>query len=171
VKRSAALLLGLVILPFLGSTPPAHATGGAACTISGTLTFSPASDSPARGVWSIEPGVINCEGLFRSKRVITGPGGFTGTGTYTEVSAGSGTCLHNVGTGTVDYIIPTSEANNRIQEPHDFVLAGAGVFTTPSLRGSFQVTPPYDGDCLTRPVIRATFVAEAVMIRFDGLDH
>jgi hypothetical protein len=79
--------------------------------------------------------------------------------------------MHHVGTGKVDYMIPTSEADVRIQEPHDFVLAGAGAFTTPSLRGTFQITPPYEGDCVTRPVTRATFIAQAVLLRFNGLDH
>jgi len=171
VKRRIALLVGLVGLPFAGLAPTAHAMGEAACTISGTITFAPDAASSGRGIWTIGPGVINCQGLFRAKRLITGPGSFIGSGTYEEASTGSGTCLHSIGTGQVDYIIPTTEATNRIQEPHDFVLAGAGAFTTPSLRGGFQVTPPYEGDCVTKPVTRATFVAEALMMRVNGLDH
>jgi len=169
VKRPAGFLVGLVMLPFVGLAPSAHAMGEAACTISGTINFVPTSAS--QGTWSIGPGVIDCTGLFRAKRAITGPGPFTGSGTYAEASPGSGTCLHQVGTGQVDYIIPTTEANNRIQESHDFVFAGAGSFTTPTLRGSFEVAPPYEGDCVGHPVTKATFVAQAVMVRLNGLDH
>ena len=169
MKRPVACLVGLVMLPFVGFAPSAHAMGEAACTITGTINFVPTS--PSQGVWSIDPGVINCTGLFRAKRAITGPGSFSGSGTYTEASPGSGTCLHHVGSGQVDYTIPTTEANNRIQEPHDFVFAGAGTFKTPSLRGSFEVTPPYEGDCVSRPVTKATFAAQAVMVRLNGLDH
>jgi hypothetical protein len=79
--------------------------------------------------------------------------------------------MHHVGTGNVDYMIPTTEADVRIKEPHDFVLAGAGAFATPSLHGSFQITPPYAGDCVTKPVTRATFIAQALMLRNNGLDH
>lgn len=171
VKRRLALLAGLVGLPFAGSVPPAGATGGAACMISGTIQFTPDAASPARGVWNISPGVISCQGLFRAKHVITGPGRFNGSGTYTEASAGSGPCLHNIGTGQVDYVIPTTEATIRIQEQHDFVFAGAGAFTTPSLRGAFQATSPYGSDCVGEHGKRATFLAQAVMLRFDGLDH
>ena len=169
--RRLVLAVGLLGLSFVASVPTAGATGGAACTIGGAMKFIPDPASPARGLWTIGPAVINCEGVFRGKHLITGPGGFTGSGTYSEVSAGSGTCLHNIGTGQVDYVIPTSEATNRIHEQHDFVFAGAGASTTPSLRGSFQATPPYDGDCVKEHVTRATFAAQAVMLRFDGLDH
>jgi len=171
VNRPVALLVGLVVMPLVGYAPPARAMGGGACTISGTINFAPTSTNPGRGVWSIEPAVISCQGVFRAYERITGPGSFSGSGTYTETPAGSGTCLHHVGSGNVDYTIPTTEADVRIKEPHEFVLAGAGAFATPSLRGSFQVTPPYDGDCVARPVTRATFIAEAVLTRVNGLDH
>jgi hypothetical protein len=164
-----ALLMGLAALPLAGFVPAAEASGGAICSISGTINLFPASAS--QGHWTIEPAVINCQGLFRATERITGPGRFAGSGSYAEAPAGSGTCMHHAGTGKVDYMIPTSEADVRIQEPHDFVLAGAGAFTTPSLRGSFQITPPYEGDCVTRPVTRATFIAQAVLLRFNGLDH
>jgi len=151
-----ALLMGLAALPLAGFAPSAEASGGAVCSISGTINLFPASAS---------------QGLFRATERITGPGRFAGSGRYAEAPAGSGTCMHHMGTGKVDYMIPTSEADVRIQEPHDFVLAGAGAFTTPSLRGTFQITPPYEGDCVTRPVTRATFIAQAVLLRFNGLDH
>jgi hypothetical protein len=44
-------------------------------------------------------------------------------------------------------------------------LVGAGVFDTPTLHGPFQVSPPYDGDCLTKPVSRASFVAQVLLYR------
>jgi hypothetical protein len=28
------------------------------------------------------------------------------------------------------------------------------------------VTPPYEGDCLTKPITKALFVAEATLVRF-----
>ena len=66
----------------------------------------------------------------------------------------------------LDYVIPTSEQDVHVVEPESSVLAGAGSFTTPSLQGSFQVSPPYDSrDCLTGAVTRALFVAQGVMVR------
>jgi hypothetical protein len=170
VKRPAALLLGLVVFPF-ASGPTAEASGAAVCSISGTISFLPSSTSPAKGAWSIEPAVIDCHGMFRATKRITGPASFTGSGTYTTLPDGNGACLHHVGSGKVDYTIPTSEADVHIKEPHQFVLAGGGAFTTPSLNGSFEVTPPYDGDCLTKPVTKATFIAQGLLVRNNGLDH
>jgi hypothetical protein len=161
--------MGLVALPFVGYAPTAEAAGGAVCSISGTINFFPAPATQGR--WAVDPAVINCQGLFRATERIIGPGRFAGSGTYTETPAGSGTCMHHVGTGNVDYMIPTSEADIRIKEPHDFVLAGGGAFVTPSLRGSFQITPPYEGDCVAKPVTRATFIAQALLLRWNGLDH
>ena len=170
MKRFVALL-ALMVGPVAGFAPAADAMGVAACTITGTMNFAPSAEGPERGAWTIEPAVISCQGLFRAKHRITGPGAFTGSGTYAEAAGGTGTCLHSIGTGQVDYVIPTSEATIRIQEPHDFVFAGAGAFTTPSLRGTFEVGPPYDGDCVTEPVTKATFIAQAVLVRLNGLDH
>ena len=169
MKRPIAWVVGLLLLPLIGVVPTAHAMGTAACRISGTIDLVPTSTT-GQGRWMIEPGVINCEGLFRAKRMITGPGKFSGSGTYDEASPGAGPCLHIVGTGQVDYTVPTFDADNRIQEQQDFVLAGAGAFATPSLRGSFQVVPPYEGNCLSKPV-KGTLVAEAVLVRLNGLDH
>jgi hypothetical protein len=53
-----------------------------------------------------------------------------------------------------------------LKEPQSFVLAGAGTFSTPILRATFQVTPPTDGDCVTTPVTKALFIAQATMVRF-----
>lgn len=158
--------LGLAALPIVGTVSTAEATGGAACTITGTINFEPSPVTPAEGTWRIEPAVIDCRGLFRSWDRILGPGVFAGSGAYTTLPTSEGSCLHNIGSGTVDYWIPTTEADVHINEEHNFVLAGAGVFLTPTLRGTFQVTPPYDGDCVTKPVTRALFLAEASMVRF-----
>jgi len=51
-----------------------------------------------------------------------------------------------------------------VKEPHAFLLAGAGVFTTPTLRGTFQI-PLYEGNCLTAPVSRAMFLAQVSLVR------
>lgn len=165
-----ALVVGVAGLPSTAFAPPAGATGGAGCVIGGTMQFVPDASTPARGIWRVEPGVINCQGFFRAKHFIIGPGRFSGAGTYAEIPAGSGTCLHSVGTGQVDYVIPTDHSTQHISEQLDFVFAGAGVFATPSLRGTFQFPPPYHGTCLTQQVTQVSFVAQAVLLRFDGLD-
>jgi hypothetical protein len=165
VRRRATWLLGLVVLPLLGLVPAAHATGAAVCSISGTIEFVPASGKPAQGVWSIDPAVIDCHGLFQGRERIIGPGGFSGSGSYTTLPSGSGACLHHVGSGTVDYTMQTTDAVVHLVEPHEFILAGAGAFTTPSLNGSLQITPPYDGDCVTTPVTKALFLAQGSLTR------
>jgi hypothetical protein len=170
VKRFLAVPAVLLVLSFAAYAPPVGATGGAACVIGGTMQFTPDRATPARGLWRIEPGVINCQGFFRAKHFIIGPGRFTGFGTFTEVPEGTGHCRHIIGTGQVDYVIPTDHSTQHISEQQDFVFAGAGVFATPSLRGSFLATSPSQGDCMTEPVARASFVAQAVMLRFDGID-
>jgi hypothetical protein len=170
VKRPIAFVAGLLLLPLMGAVPSAHAMGEAACTITGTIDFVPAPATPGRGLWTIKPGVINCQGLFRAKRPITGPGAFGGSGTYAAASTAQGPCLNYVGTGEVEYHVPTFDADNRIQEHHDFVFAGAGAFGTPTLRGTFQIVPPSGGNCLSTPM-KASFVAEAAMVRLNGLDH
>ena len=53
-----------------------------------------------------------------------------------------------------------------ITEPENHTLAGAGLFATPTLHGPFEIAPPYDGDCVTKPVTRATFAAEVVLYRY-----
>jgi hypothetical protein len=165
--KRALLMLGLAALPTLGVAPAAEATGAAACTITGTINFSPSTVTATEGTWAIEPAVIECRGVFRSWERILGPGSFAGSGSYSALPTGSGTCLHHTGSGTVDYRIPTTEADVHLTEPQSFVLAGAGAFSTPSLRATFQVSPPYDGDCVTKPVTKALFVAEASMVRFS----
>ena len=168
MRRSVAVVMGLVLLPLAGAVPAAEATGGGACTITGTIGFSNVHST--RGTWTIDPAVITCQGLYNGYERFTHPGTFSGTGSYTALPTRSGTCLHHVGSGTVDYTFATSGADIHLVEPQSYALAGAGVFTTPSLRGTFQVTPPYDGDCLTKPVTRALFVAEATLVRFHPPD-
>lgn len=171
MKRSAALL-ALVVLPVLGFIPTAHALGAGICTISGTIRFSTSPQIPTQGTWHIETGVIECRGLFNRVERILGPGSFSGSGFYGTMAPNhGGACLHQVGSGTVDYRIPTSEQDVHLIEPQTFVLAGAGSFTTPTLKGTFQVSPPYDGEgvCLTKPLSRAVFLAEAAMVRHPGI--
>ena len=169
LRRSFAVVLpGLVLLPMLGSVPPADAAGVAACTITGTITFSSsAAPAPREGVWTIDPAVIDCHGMFNTWERILGPGSFTGSGTFTMAPHGGGACLQHVGSGTVDYRIPTSEQDVHLVEDQSFALAGAGSFRTPSLGGTFQLAPPHDGErnCMTEPVTRALFVAQALMVR------
>jgi hypothetical protein len=59
----------------------------------------------------------------------------------------------------------TISGTYQLKEKNEFVLAGAGKFTTPSLKGSFIIPPPYEGDCITTPVTRATFIAQVVLAR------
>jgi hypothetical protein len=158
--------MGLALLPLMATVPAADATGVGVCTISGTITFSHSSLTTTQGIWTIEPGVIECYGLYNGYERFMGPGQFTGVGSYTALPHGSGTCLHHVGFGTVDYSFPTSGADIHLIEPSDYTLAGVGTLTTPSLRGTFQVTPPYEGDCIREPVTKALFMAEATLVRF-----
>lgn len=172
MRRPVTLLVGLIAssLPLSAMVAPkAEASGGAVCAISGTINFTPSLSIPAQGTWSVDPAVINCQGSYRSYDVITGPGTFTGSGTYEQIPHDGQSCLHRIGSGKVDYLIPTMEADVHIVEPHEYVLAGAGAFTTPSLKGSIQVAPPYEGNCVTSPVTKATFVAEAVLLRVNGV--
>jgi hypothetical protein len=149
----------------VGPVPAANAAGAAACVISGTISFVPPSDASGQGAWSIGPAMINCQGIFSGYHFI-GPGPFTGSGSYTATLPSSGgSCVDQVGTGTVDYTLQTEAMDYHKVEAKRFVLAGAGEFTTPSLRGSLQLMPPYEGDCVTKPVTRATFFAEGVMAR------
>ncbi len=166
MKRSILWVMGLGVLPLVGLLPPAAATGTAVCTISGTITFSASQLTAADGKWAIGPAVISCQGLYNGYERIMGPGGFAGAGTYTAFPPGSGSCLRSVGSGTVEYGFPTTQYDIRLVEPQDYTLVGAGAFTTPSLKGTFEVTPPYDGDCVTKPVTKALFVAQASLVRF-----
>jgi hypothetical protein len=81
---------------------------------------------------------------------------------------GDGGCARALGSGTVDYWIPTDEQDVHVKEPHTFLLAGAGAFTTPTLRGLFQTVS--DGNCLTTPPARALFLAEVSLLRLSTAD-
>jgi hypothetical protein len=153
--------------PLLGLAPIADATGGGACTISGTMAFTAPSAAATHGTWSIDPAVISCQGLYNGYERILGPGSFTGSGTYTAFPDAGGSCLHNMGSGMVSYTVLTAAYDVHLTEPHAYTLAGgAGTFSTTSLTGTFQVLPPYDGDCVTKPVTKALFVAQATLVRF-----
>jgi hypothetical protein len=162
------LLTGLALVPFFASAPAAEATGAAACTISGTITFSPSAAAPSEGGWNISPAAIDCQGLFNVKGYerILRPGSFAGSGSYQTVPSGRGSCLRQLGHGTVDFWIPTSEQDVHLVEPHDFILAGAGAFTTPTLRGTFQI-PLHEGNCVTAPATRALFLAQVALVRYN----
>jgi hypothetical protein len=167
--RRILLLLATLAPSLVGSVPPAHGLGGGACVITGTISFSPPSTAapPAEaGAWSIGPGQIECNGAIKGYRIF-GTGAFTGSGTYTAIPAAGGPCLHHVGTGMVEYYVRSGAMVFHVREAKRFVLAGAGEFNTPSLRGSLQLFPPYEGDCLTKPVTRALFAAQGMMILLD----
>ncbi|HYH52464.1 MAG TPA: hypothetical protein VEG38_23200 [Acidimicrobiia bacterium] len=166
MNRLVRLAIGLAGLPLAGSIPAADATGAAVCTITGTITFSSTAADATQGVWQIDPAVIECQGLFNGYDRIVGPGRFSGTGSYTALPGGTGPCLRNIGSGTVDYTFPTSASDVHLVERQDYTLAGVGTFATPSLRGTFQVTPPYEGDCVTKPITKALFVSQATLVRF-----
>lgn len=155
-------LLPLVVSPFVAPVPAAEAIGGAVCTISGTINFMPPGPGLAEGQWRIGPGAIACQGALNGYHFY-GQGPFSGIGTYTGLPAGSGSCLHYLGTGTVDYVMRTGAMVHRIREEKRFTLAGAGAFVTPSLRGSLALAPPFEGDCVTKPLTTATFVAQGAL--------
>jgi len=161
VKRFVAVL-GLLVLPMLGFAPEAGAVGYGECTITGTMTFS--SGTLSAGTWTIGPAVLDCQGLIAGRRRITGRGPIKGSGSYTALPAGDG-CLRQSGTGTIEYRIPTSAGEILVNEEWAHALAGAGVVNTPTLHGVMQVTPA-GGDCLTKPVTKATFVAQVVLYRY-----
>lgn len=165
MKRLIASLAGLVVLPLVGTAPPADALAAGVCTITGTINFDPQKAPSAEGAWKIGPAAITCHGLSKGPERFAGQGPFVGSGSYTVLPTGTGGCLHQVGTGTVEYTVPSTGYPLHVKEAHQFVLAGAGSFMTPSLRGSFQQTPPFEGDCVITPVTRATFVAQAVLLR------
>jgi hypothetical protein len=159
--RRFVAVLAVVVLPVLGLSSTAGAIEEGACTISGTITFS--SQSPSAGVWTIGPAVIDCQGLVAARRLITGRGPLAGSGSFAALAPGDSACLRQAGSGTLEYKIPTTAGDIVISEPENHTLAGIGVFNTPRLHGSFQVAPPYDGDCVTKPVSRATFLAQVVL--------
>jgi hypothetical protein len=163
VKRIIGVLT-LVVLPLLGFAPPAHAVGYGACTIVGTITFAP--KTATAGTWTIGPATLDCQGVIGKRGRIIGRGPFRGSGTYTALPPGDAACLRQSGTGKVEYVIPTFNGRIAVSEGQSHTLAGAGLFQTESLHGTFQLPPPYDGDCLTKPVTRATFVAQVLLYRY-----
>jgi hypothetical protein len=165
MHRSVAVLAGLTLAILVGPAPAAEAFGAGACTIGGTITFVPADgQAPGQGNWSIAPGVIQCRGQFNTYEYMLRSGSFSGSGTYTSLPSTEGGCIKELGTGTVDYWIPTDKQDIHTVEPYAFLLAGAGAFTTPTLRGAFQVTT-FDHNCLTGPVTQASFQAQVTLFR------
>jgi hypothetical protein len=174
LSRRILLLVVIVATSVVSFVPAASGLGGAACVISGTITFMPPAAEAAAGsagTWDIGPGQIQCNGIINGYR-IWGTGSFTGSGSYTTLPAAGSTCahlVHHVGMGNVDYLMRSAAMLFRMRETKRFVLAGAGEFSTPSLRGAMQLLPPYDGDCVTKPITRATFVAQARYLRTEPL--
>lgn len=165
MKRLMALAAGLALVPLIGLAPQADAISAGVCTISGTIAFEPPTGPYMQGIWHIRPGAIDCKGLYKGPDYFTGQAPFAGTGTYKVLPSGTGQCIHQVGEGTVEYTFMTIGGMYSVTEKNEFVLAGAGKFTTPSLTGSFVIPPPYEGDCITTPVTRATFVAQVLRVR------
>jgi hypothetical protein len=155
--------VGLVVLAFAGWTPSAGAIGGGACRISGRIAFSPKSDSA--GDWRIDDGVIDCQGLLSGgKTRILGAGPFGGSGSYGVLGAGSA-CLRQTGSGTFVYRVPTSGGVIFFTEPGSYTVVGAGALTSTTLRGTFALVPPFNGDCVTKPVTGAPFVSQVTLYR------
>ena len=161
MKRFVAALV-VVGSAVVGFTPTADAVGYGACAIAGTISFAP--ESPGKGTWTIGPANLDCQGIIGKRARIIGRGPFRGSGTYTALLPGDA-CFRQSGTGKVEYEIPTASGTIKVKEAATHTLAGAGVIDTPSLHGMFQLPPPYDGDCLTKPVSRATFVGQLVLYR------
>jgi hypothetical protein len=159
--------------------PAANAVGTGACTISGTIRFTPGAVTPGQGTWDINPAIIMCRGMFN---VISTPRGeygigeqfvgpgkqFTGSGSYKTVPSDDKGCLHELGEGKVEYWFQTQNQDVHMMEKNAFFLAGAGAFTTPTLYGSFQV-PVHEGECLDGPPTTALFLAEVTMVRTSGI--
>lgn len=158
------VLVGLVVLPLFGFSPPADAVGYGECILTGTIRFSPTS--PAAGTWAIGPATIDCQGIIGKRARITGRGPFRGSGDYAAMPPGDNGCLRQTGNGNVEYEIPTASGRILINEAVSHTLAGVGTINTPTLHGTFQVAPPYDGDCVTKPVTRASFTAEMLLYRY-----
>ena len=161
MKRFVAALV-VVGSAVVGFTPTADAVGYGACAIAGTISFAP--ESPTKGTWAIGPAHLDCQGVIGKRARIIGRGPFRGSGTYSALLPGDA-CFRQSGTGKVEYEIPTASGTIKVIEAATHTLAGAGVIDTPSLHGMFQLPPPYDGDCLTKPVSRATFVGQLVLYR------
>jgi hypothetical protein len=168
------LLVIAVATSVVGFVPAASGLGGAVCVIGGTITFKPAvagAPTGTPGTWNIGPAQIECNGAINGYH-IWGTGPFAGWGTYTSppvAGSGCGHLVHVVGMGDVDYLMRSAAMIYRVRESKRFVIAGAGEFSTPSLRGGMQLLPPYDGDCVTTPITRATFRAQGRYLRTEPL--
>ena len=162
MKRFVAVLAVIGSAVF-GFSPPADAVGYRACTLLGTISFS--SQTATTGTWTIGPALLDCQGIVGKRARITGRGPLRGSGTYNALTPGQGACVPHNGTGTMEYVIPTASGAIKVNEAVTHTMAGVGVFDTPSLHGVFQMPPPYEGDCVSKPLSRATFVAQVVLYR------
>jgi hypothetical protein len=161
VKRFVAVL-AVVGSAVFGFSPRADAVGYGACTILGTISFS--SQTQSTGTWTIGPAMLDCQGIVGKRARITGRGPLRGSGTYNALAPGA--CLPQNGTGKIEYVIPTASGTIQISEAVSHTLAGVGVLDTPTLHGTLQMPPPYDGDCVTKPLRRAGFVAQVILYRY-----
>src|SRR5437870_5472519 len=124
VKRFVACW-ALVALPLVAFASGAGAVGGGACRITGRMVFSPQTETNGR--WSIEDGIIDCQGLLSGgKNRIVGAGAFKGSGSYSALGGG-GACLHQAGSGTLEDRNPTSGGQLLISEPDSETTAGPWV--------------------------------------------
>ena len=163
MRRSVAVLVGLVLGSLVGFVPPAGAMGVGVCSISGSIVFAPAVEAADHGGWDLSDAVIECHGAFRAPReFMVRQGPFSGSGSYKVQSIG-GHCLRELGTGTADYWIHTDEQDVHLKEPFDFHSGGVGTFTTPTLRGVFEIAQ--SGACLSDPITKATFLAQVTIVR------
>jgi hypothetical protein len=170
MKRAAVVVASVLLTIVVGPAPSAHAFGVGACVIGGTINFSPVAHEPGRGAWRIAPATIQCRGQYNTKELMVRYGSFAGEGSYTSVPSTDNGCLRQLGTGSVDYWITTQKQDVHIKEPNVFLLAGAGAFMTPTLRGVFQILS-YDGDCLASPVTKASFFAQVSLLRESSSDY
>lgn len=159
MKRFVAAL-GAVVLPIIGLVPTADAAGYGVCTLSGTITFK--AHDQSGGDWFIGPAILDCQGVSGRRRLL-GKGSFTGSGTYASLAPAGG-CLEETGKGTVEYRVPTTSGDILLKEAVTHTLAAAGVIDTETIHGLVQLAP--NGDCLTKPVARTSFVSQILFLRY-----
>lgn len=178
MRRALAVAASAGMSLMAWPAPPAGAFGAGACVVSGTIRFTPTVANPDRGTWDIIPAVIQCHGMFnfnsspRGRRGVgerfVGPGeSFTGSGWYRTSQVPGAGCVQHLGEGSLDYWMVTENQDLHIKESATFRLAGAGVLTSPTLNGSFQVLS-HDGGCMTGPAGTGLFTAELAFVRTSG---
>jgi hypothetical protein len=153
----AALMLSAVWAP-----PAAEARGVAVCAINGTIIFRANPQHPNQGTWETRRGTIECQGVIYGLARFLGRGPFFGSGTYATLPDGLAPCTWDLGPGNIDYSIPTSMGDVRVIEP---VTAGAGMFASKTMTGTFQLLPPIADGCVPFGTGQASLVAQGVFTR------